>query len=35
VSRILTAWAEKGLVEVGRMRIVVCEPHRLTQLAQK
>lgn len=35
VSRILTAWAEKGLVEGGRLRIVIREPHRLLELAQK
>lgn len=34
VSRILGAWAERGLVESGRLRIVVREPHKLFTLAE-
>ena len=29
VSRILTAWEKAGLVEGGRQRLLVKEPHRL------
>lgn len=34
VSRILSAWEERGLVEGGRQRIVVREPHKLLLLAE-
>lgn len=34
VSRILSAWEEKGLVDGGRQRIVVKDPHRLFGLAE-
>ncbi|APF39388.1 Crp/Fnr family transcriptional regulator [Chelatococcus daeguensis] len=34
VSRILSAWEERGLVEGGRQRIVVREPHQLFILAE-
>jgi CRP-like cAMP-binding protein len=34
VSRLLTAWEEKGLVKSGRQRITVVEPHRLLVLAE-
>jgi CRP-like cAMP-binding protein len=34
VSRILSAWEEKGLVEGGRQRIVVRDPHGLVMLAE-
>jgi CRP-like cAMP-binding protein len=33
VSRILSAWEGDGLVAGGRQRIVLCDPHRLFQLA--
>lgn len=33
VSRILSAWESDGLVEGGRQRIVLRDPHRLFQLA--
>nr|WP_196260422.1 Crp/Fnr family transcriptional regulator [Pelagibacterium limicola] len=33
VSRILTAWQEKGLVQTGRQRLLVRDPHRLMMLA--
>ena len=34
VSRILSAWEDQGLVEGGRQRIVVCDPHKLFTLAE-
>jgi CRP-like cAMP-binding protein len=34
VSRILSAWESKGLVEGGRQRIVLCDPDRLHVLAE-
>lgn len=35
VSRILSAWEAQGLVEGGRQRIVVRDPHRLFSLAER
>lgn len=34
VSRTLSAWEAKGLVESSRQRIVLCEPHKLFNLAE-
>lgn len=34
VSRILSAWESQGLVEGGRQRIVLRDPHRLRTLAE-
>lgn len=34
VSRLLTAWEEKGLVKGGRRKVTVVEPHRLMILAE-
>lgn len=34
VSRLLTAWEEKGLVRSGRQQVTVVEPHRLLMLAE-
>jgi len=34
VSRLLTAWEEKGLVKSGRQQVTVVEPHRLKVLAE-
>ena len=34
VSRILSAWEQQGLIEGGRQRIVVRDPHRLFGLAE-
>ena len=34
VSRILSAWEQQGLVEGGRQRIVLREPHKLSSLAE-
>ena len=34
VSRILSAWEQQGLVESGRQRIVICDPHKLFGLAE-
>lgn len=33
VSRILSAWEQQGLVESGRQRVVLRDPHRLVMLA--
>jgi CRP-like cAMP-binding protein len=35
VSRTLSAWEERGLIEAGRQRIVVREPHALLILADE
>ena len=35
VSRTLSAWENKGLVESGRQKIVVREPHKLFMLAEE
>ena len=35
VSRILSAWEERGLVEGGRQRIVIKEPHQLFLMAER
>ncbi|WP_119419698.1 Crp/Fnr family transcriptional regulator [Desertibaculum subflavum] len=35
VSRILSAWEDQGLVEGGRQRIVIRDPHKLVMLAEK
>jgi hypothetical protein len=34
VSRILSAWEQRGLVEGGRQRIVLRNTHRLRSLAE-
>lgn len=34
VSRLLSAWEEKGLVRSGRQKVTVVEPHRLLMLAE-
>jgi CRP-like cAMP-binding protein len=34
VSRVLSAWEQQGLVESGRQRIIVRDPHRLFSLAE-
>jgi len=34
VSRILSAWEQQGLVEGGRQRIVLREPHKLFRIAE-
>jgi CRP-like cAMP-binding protein len=34
VSRVLSAWEQQGLVEGGRQRIVLRDPHRLFGLAE-
>ncbi|CCE07044.1 putative transcriptional regulator, NnrR-like, Crp/Fnr family [Bradyrhizobium sp. STM 3843] len=35
VSRILSAWEQMGLVESGRQRIVLREPHKIVLLAEQ
>ena len=34
VSRILHAWDEKGLVEGGRQKITLRDPHRIFEIAE-
>lgn len=34
VSRILSAWQERGIVEVGRQKLTVCDPHGLVVIAE-
>jgi CRP-like cAMP-binding protein len=34
VSRLLTAWEERGLVRSGRQKVAVVEPHKLFLLAE-
>jgi CRP/FNR family transcriptional regulator, nitrogen oxide reductase regulator len=34
VSRILSAWEEQGLVEGGRQRVVIRDPHKLFMLTE-
>jgi len=35
VSRTLSAWEQRGLIESGRQRIVLRDPHKLFQLAEE
>ena len=35
VSRILSGWEQQGLIEGGRQRIALREPHRLFVLAEQ
>jgi CRP-like cAMP-binding protein len=35
VSRTLSGWEEKGIVDIGRRRVVVCKPERLTAIAEE
>jgi CRP-like cAMP-binding protein len=35
VSRILSGWESQGLVESGRQRIILREPHRIFVLAEQ
>ena len=34
VSRILSAWEDRGIVQSGRQRIVLTKPHALVALAE-
>jgi len=34
VSRILSAWEQRGIVEGGRQRIILRDPHRVFQIAE-
>jgi CRP-like cAMP-binding protein len=34
VSRVLSAWEDRGLVEGGRQRITIRDPHKLFVLAE-
>jgi CRP-like cAMP-binding protein len=33
-SRVLSSWDERGLVESGRQRIIIRDPHKLFMLAE-
>jgi len=35
VSRILSGWESQGLVESGRQRIILRDPHRIVVLAER
>jgi hypothetical protein len=35
VSRILSGWEQLGLIESGRQRIVLREPHKIFVLAER
>ena len=35
VSRTLSAWESQGLIESGRQRVVLRDPHRLFTLAEQ
>lgn len=35
VSRILSAWEAKGIVNGGRQRLVLCDPHALVKIAEE
>jgi CRP-like cAMP-binding protein len=34
VSRTLSGWEQKGLIETGRERVVICNPHGLVSIAE-
>ena len=34
VSRLLSAWEERGILKSGRQRIVLTKPHRLVAIAE-
>ena len=34
VSRLIAAWEEKGIVEGGRQRVLIRQPHRLVAIAE-
>jgi CRP-like cAMP-binding protein len=34
VSRTLSAWQERGVVELGRQKLTVCDPHGLVMIAE-
>jgi CRP-like cAMP-binding protein len=34
VSRILSGWEQRGLIESGRERIIICQPHELVSIAE-
>ena len=35
VSRILSGWESQGLVESGRQRIILRDPHKIVVLAER
>jgi CRP-like cAMP-binding protein len=34
VSRILSGWEQRGLIDSGRERIIICQPHELVSIAE-
>jgi CRP-like cAMP-binding protein len=34
VSRILSGWEQGGLIETGRERVIICQPHALVSIAE-
>jgi CRP-like cAMP-binding protein len=34
VSRIMSNWEQNGLIETGRERVVICNPHGLVTIAE-
>jgi CRP/FNR family transcriptional regulator, nitrogen oxide reductase regulator len=34
VSRTLSAWEERGLVELGRQQVIIRQPHALIAIAE-
>jgi hypothetical protein len=35
VGRILSAWEERGIVNGGRQRLVLCDAHALVKIAEE
>ncbi len=35
VSRVLSEWERNGLVKTGRERVVLCNPHKIVQIAEE
>ena len=34
ISRILSQWEQNGLIQTGRERVVICNPHGLVTIAE-
>jgi hypothetical protein len=34
VSRIMSGWEHEGLIETGRERIIIVQPHELVSIAE-
>ena len=35
VSRVLSDWERQGLVEAGRERVLICNPHGMVSIAEE